>query len=85
MKGVAALELRNNVMMFASVMMTQVSQTIDINGIVAAAHSLTLKVFQIVCMLLYALSSIAKILIPSKWSQNVILEQESYKRQPSGS
>jgi len=66
LKGGAALQLRNLAINITFLMVTRATQAIDKTGVAAAAHSLTIQVFQVGGIVLLALSTVAQTLIPSE-------------------
>ena len=64
--GGAALQLRNLALNITFLSVARVTQSIDNTGVAAAAHSITIQVFQVGGFVLLALSTVAQSLVPNE-------------------
>lgn len=66
LKGGAALQLRNFALNLTFLAVTRVTQSIDDTGVAAAAHAMSIQVFQIGGIVLLALSTVAQTVVPNE-------------------
>jgi multidrug resistance protein, MATE family len=65
LRGGFALQLRNVALNITFLAVTRVTQSIDTTGVGAAAHALTIQVFQVGGIVLLALSTVAQTIVPN--------------------
>lgn len=71
LKGGAALQLRNVALNLTFLAVARVTQSLDNNGVAAAAHALAIQVFQIGGIVLLALSTVAQTVVPNEMTERV--------------
>lgn len=71
LKGGAALQLRNVALNLTFLAVARVTQSLDNDGVAAAAHALTIQVFQIGGIVLLALSTVAQTVVPNEMIERV--------------
>ena len=71
LKGGAALQLRNIALNLTFLAVARVTQSLDKNGVAAAAHALAIQVFQIGGIVLLALSTVAQTVVPNEMIETV--------------
>jgi len=70
-RGGAALQLRNFALNLTFIAVTRVTQSLDEAGIAAAAHAMSIQVFQLGGIVLLALSTVAQIVVPNRMVETV--------------
>ena len=71
LKGGAALQLRNVALNLTFLAVARVTQSLDNDGVAAAAHALAIQVFQIGGIVLLALSTVAQTVVPNEMTERV--------------
>ncbi|KAK1747948.1 ABC transporter [Skeletonema marinoi] len=71
LKGGAALQLRNVALNLTFLAVARVTQSLDDNGVAAAAHALAIQVFQLGGVVLLALSTVAQTVVPNEMIERV--------------
>ncbi|KAL7437815.1 hypothetical protein ACHAXM_005849 [Skeletonema potamos] len=71
LKGGAALQLRNVALNLTFLAVARVTQSLDNDGVAAAAHALAIQVFQIGGIVLLALSTVAQTVVPNEMIERV--------------
>lgn len=71
LKGGAALQLRNVALNLTFLAVARVTQSLDNDGIAAAAHALAIQVFQIGGIVLLALSTVAQTVVPNEMIERI--------------
>jgi MATE family multidrug resistance protein len=66
LRGGAALQLRNFALNLTFLAVTRVTQSIDETGVAAAAHAMSIQVFQVGGIVLLALSTVAQTVVPNE-------------------
>jgi len=66
LKGGAALQLRNVALNVTFLAVARVTQSLDETGVAAAAHALSIQVFQVGGIVLLALSTVAQTVVPNE-------------------
>jgi len=82
LRGGAALQIRNFALNLTFIAVTRVTQSIDDTGVAAAAHAMSIQVFQLGGIVLLALSSVAQTVIPNAMIEQVDPETGERKGGP---